>query len=111
MGAHTPRPKRTPLALLAVPLAVALLALPGGVCACMEHPCHQLVTPGRLNVEPRAYAQTRERTIKVLVTGSRGWGNRGIIRDRLAELPATALVIVGGAKGADKLAEEEALNR
>lgn len=40
--------------------------------------------------------------------GSRGWKHRGPIRKLLEGLPAEAVVVVGGARGADSVAEEEA---
>lgn len=47
--------------------------------------------------------------MKVVVTGSRGWTDYTAIRARLAELPAKSHIIVGGARGADSLAEEAAI--
>jgi hypothetical protein len=49
--------------------------------------------------------------MKVVVTGSRGWyhdGYRKIIRKRLCGLPTGSIVINGGCRGVDKLAEVEA---
>lgn len=44
------------------------------------------------------------RPMKVMVTGSRGWKKPDVIRDRLADLPADACVMQGGALGADAIA-------
>mgnify|MGYP001592944048 FL=1 len=49
--------------------------------------------------------------MRVLVCGSRFWMNAVAIRSRLAVLPADAVVIHGGARGADRLAEAEAKAR
>jgi len=46
--------------------------------------------------------------MKVVITGDRNWTDRGKIRDRLSLLPPGSTVIVGGCRGADQLAEEEA---
>jgi DNA-binding MurR/RpiR family transcriptional regulator len=46
--------------------------------------------------------------LKVVVSGSRGWTDYAAIRMALAELPARSTIIVGGARGADTLAEEAA---
>lgn len=40
--------------------------------------------------------------------GSRGWVAAEPIRRRLEALPEGAIVVVGGARGADRIAEEEA---
>jgi hypothetical protein len=47
--------------------------------------------------------------VKVLICGSRGWNNIGLIRERIAQLPGNAEVIEGGAHGADILARKYAL--
>jgi hypothetical protein len=44
----------------------------------------------------------------VLICGSRTWTDRGIIDHRIAGLPVNAVVIHGGAKGADTMAGEAA---
>jgi hypothetical protein len=44
----------------------------------------------------------------VLVCGSRGWTDRTAIRRRLAELPADAVIVTGGALGADQMADSTA---
>lgn len=49
--------------------------------------------------------------MKVLICGSRGWLQAGVIRDRIAELPAESEVIEGGAHGVDTLARKCALDR
>jgi hypothetical protein len=46
--------------------------------------------------------------MRVIVCGSRGYGRADVIRARVRELPADALVIVGRARGADAVAEREA---
>ena len=45
---------------------------------------------------------------RYLFCGSRGWTDPALIRKRLRELPEGAVVVVGGARGADRLAEVEA---
>lgn len=42
--------------------------------------------------------------MKVLVCGSRSWGNWLAIRERLAQLPRGTTIIHGDARGADKMA-------
>jgi hypothetical protein len=46
--------------------------------------------------------------VRVLVTGSRDWQDRDRIADRLAQLPPNTIVIEGGARGADRMARDEA---
>lgn len=48
--------------------------------------------------------------MRVIVCGSRGWHDRDKITDRLALLPAAddTVVVHGAAKGADRIAEQEA---
>lgn len=46
--------------------------------------------------------------MRYVFCGSRGWIHRVPIRERLKELPEDAVVVVGGARGADTIAEEEA---
>lgn len=45
---------------------------------------------------------------RVIVCGSRTWRDREIIHDRLSKLPPGTTIVVGGALGADTIAEEEA---
>lgn len=45
--------------------------------------------------------------MRVLVTGSRDWEDVDLIRTRLERLPANAIIIEGGARGADKIARDE----
>ncbi len=49
--------------------------------------------------------------MKVLICGSRKWRGVGVIRDRIAALPAKSEVIEGGADGVDTLARRCALDR
>jgi hypothetical protein len=52
--------------------------------------------------------------VKVLVCGSRDWpplSGTGTIRERIEQLPEGALVIAGGAKGADTMAAGWAVRR
>jgi SLOG family YspA-like protein len=49
--------------------------------------------------------------VRVLVCGSRDWDDRTVIARRLVKLPSGTLVILGGAKGADAIAEEMARAR
>jgi hypothetical protein len=44
--------------------------------------------------------------MRVLVCGSRGWNYKKTIIDRLTRLPREAVVMHGGARGADALAGE-----
>lgn len=46
--------------------------------------------------------------MRVIVTGSRGWSNRDLIADVLADLPGDSVVVHGGARGADRIAHQEA---
>ena len=46
--------------------------------------------------------------MRVIVCGSRDWHDRARISDRLADLPGTSTVVQGGAKGADRIALQEA---
>ncbi len=45
---------------------------------------------------------------RVIVCGSRGWTDRDRIADRLFYLPPDAIVVHGAAKGADRIAAQEA---
>lgn len=46
--------------------------------------------------------------MRVIVCGSRKWENREAIAHRLFELPTDTVVVHGAAKGADRLAGDEA---
>ena len=46
--------------------------------------------------------------MRVIVCGSRGWADAGRIVERLAQLPGTATVVHGAARGADRLAADAA---
>jgi hypothetical protein len=48
---------------------------------------------------------------RVLFAGSQTWTDREPVKRRIAAVPAESLVIVGGAPGADTIAEEEAKAR
>lgn len=56
---------------------------------------------GAVGVESRV-------ALRVVITGSRGWDDPERIRARLAVLSPMAVVVVGGARGADSLAEDAA---
>lgn len=45
---------------------------------------------------------------RVVICGSRDWTDVATIRNRIATLPGNAVVITGGARGADQIAEIEA---
>lgn len=45
---------------------------------------------------------------RVIVCGSRGWTDRERIADRLADLPGDTIIVHGAAKGADRIAHQEA---
>src|SRR3954447_2382168 len=47
----------------------------------------------------------------VLACGSRGWTDAGIVARAMADLPAQTVVVHGGARGADALAQAEARRR
>lgn len=47
--------------------------------------------------------------MRVIVCGSRGWTDRELIADRLADLPGESVVMHGAARGADLIASQEAL--
>jgi hypothetical protein len=46
--------------------------------------------------------------MRVIVCGSRDWHDRKTIGDRLGDLPGTSTVVHGAARGADRIAEQEA---
>ncbi len=46
--------------------------------------------------------------MRVIVCGSRDWTNREAIADRLFDLPTDSVIVHGAAKGADKIAGQEA---
>lgn len=46
--------------------------------------------------------------MRVLVCGDRNWTDRTLIRDRLSQLPTGTVIVQGGARGADRLAEQVA---
>lgn len=46
--------------------------------------------------------------MRVIVCGSRAWTDREQIAERLSQLPGTATVVHGCAKGADRIAGQEA---
>jgi hypothetical protein len=49
--------------------------------------------------------------MKVLICGSRTWTDETIIANRINELPEGTIIIEGGAKGADTLAKDYAIQR
>lgn len=46
--------------------------------------------------------------MRVIVCGSRRWHNRQLIQDRLADLDGDTVIVHGAARGADRIAAEEA---
>jgi hypothetical protein len=46
--------------------------------------------------------------MRVIVCGSREWSDRDRIADRLAELPGNTTIVHGAARGADRIAHQEA---
>ena len=46
--------------------------------------------------------------MRVIVCGSRGWSDRATIADVLCDLPPNTVVVHGAARGADRIAEQEA---
>jgi len=49
-----------------------------------------------------------DRSVVALFCGSRDWSDRGAIRRQLRTLPPNSIVIEGGARGADRIARQEA---
>src|SRR5574337_486757 len=47
-------------------------------------------------------------SVRVIVCGSRRWHDRQRIADRLGDLPPDSVIVHGGARGADRSAEQEA---
>lgn len=45
---------------------------------------------------------------RIIVCGSRGWSDRHRIADRLFHLPTDSTIVHGNAKGADRIAHQEA---
>lgn len=95
-----------------------LRELDGEVLGCWCAPAggvglhHPLVCHGQ-NLLRLLYRRTRtpdeagERR-RFVFSGSRGWGHRGPVRDAIAALPENAVVVTGGARGLDAMAELEA---
>jgi hypothetical protein len=50
----------------------------------------------------------RSKPPRVIVCGSRRWHDRQRIADRLGDLPPDSTIVHGGAKGADRIAHQEA---
>ena len=50
----------------------------------------------------------RRKPQRVIVCGSRRWSDRQRIADRLGDLPPDTTIVHGGARGADRIAEQEA---
>lgn len=46
--------------------------------------------------------------MRIIVTGSRDWTDRGRIADRLFDLPVTSTIVHGAARGVDRIADGEA---
>lgn len=46
--------------------------------------------------------------MRVIICGSRGWGDRQRIADRIADLPGDTTVVHGNARGVDRVAHQEA---
>lgn len=46
---------------------------------------------------------------RIAIVGSRGWGNKQAVIDLVRALPLGTVVVTGGARGVDSIAEEEAL--
>ena len=46
--------------------------------------------------------------MRVIVCGSRGWWDRETIAGTLFDLPGNTMIVHGAAKGADRMAEQEA---
>jgi len=58
--------------------------------------------------EPSILALPTSRGMRVIVCGSRGWQDRQKIADRLFDLPVESTIVHGAAKGADRMAHQEA---
>jgi hypothetical protein len=52
--------------------------------------------------------QLQGEAMRVIVCGSRGWSNRDLIAEILSDLPWDTTIVQGGAKGADRIAKQEA---
>ncbi|MDQ3316863.1 MAG: DUF4326 domain-containing protein, partial [Actinomycetota bacterium] len=52
--------------------------------------------------------EEKEARMRFVFSGSRGWRHRGPVRRALAALPEGAVVVTGGARGLDAIAELEA---
>ena len=66
---------------------------------------------GPCQIEVRAYGSPDEGVLskvpaRYVFCGSRGWDETHAIKERLQALPVGAIVVVGGARGADKIAEQ-----
>lgn len=48
---------------------------------------------------------------RVIFCGSRGWNNIRLVRQAIAKMPHDALIVTGGARGADTIANLEAVSR
>jgi hypothetical protein len=57
-----------------------------------------------------ASEEAGRRRVKVLVTGSRGWTDPGVVHERITRLPDDTLVITGRARGVDSFARAAALD-
>jgi len=68
-------------------------------CFCKPEACHGDVI-----------AEYLERTMKVIVCGSRDWTFEDKIRIRLYELPSNTIIVEGGCDGADTIARKIALS-
>lgn len=49
-----------------------------------------------------------ERPIRVIICGSRGWGDRKRIENRLFDISPDAVIVHGAARGVDRIAHQEA---
>ncbi len=57
---------------------------------------------------PDGLDQCSEKPLIVVITGDRNWTNEEVIRERLRLLPPGSMIITGGCRGADTLAEKVA---
>lgn len=45
--------------------------------------------------------------MRVIITGSRGWKDHGLIKERLVDLPGDVTIVHGNARGVDQIADLE----
>lgn len=64
--------------------------------------------PKSRKAEKAEVIERKKAEARYIFCGSRYWDEATMIREKLQSLPAGAIVVVGGARGADKIAEDQA---